>query len=155
MRPHGSPELLEYRRSVAIRLLDGGQGPCEVADVLGVNVRSVHRWAAAAAADPAALLARPHPGATPRLTDAQAGRVLSWLDRSPTAFGFANEWWTAPRLASVMLRELGVAMSHRYLNDWLRRRGVSPQMPGRVASERDPALVAGWVAHQWPRIKKK
>jgi hypothetical protein len=45
-------------------------------------------------------------------------------------------------------------MNHRYLNDWLRRRGVTPQIPGKVARERDEAAIRWWVATVWPRIKR-
>src|SRR4051794_36978 len=158
MRPHGSPELLEYRRVLAVRLAEAGLDAGEIAGVLDADVRSVQRWLRTAGSDPAGLaglVAKPHPGRSPKLTDAQAERVLSWLDHSPTEFGFATDRWTAPRLAAVLERELHVTMNRRYLSDWVRRHGVSPQVPERVPREKDPVLVAGWVRHQWPRIKKR
>jgi transposase len=155
MRPHGNPALLEYRRELAARLSEAGHDSGEIAEVLEADVRSVQRWLRAVRLDPASLAAQAHPGPPPRLSDAQTRRVLSWLDHDATEFGFANAWWTAPRLASVLRREMGVAMNPRYLNDWARRHGVTPQAPHRVPRERDQALIDGWVRHQWPRIKKR
>ena len=133
-----------------------GYDAAEVAAFLGVHVASVHRWVARhRAGGDAALAAVPHPGASPKLTARQADRVLSWVrDRSPAAFGFATERWTARRVAAVVADRLGVRFNHRYLNDWLGRRGISPQLPQRVPRERDEAAVARWLAVDWPAIKR-
>jgi transposase len=81
---------------------------------------------------------------------------VSWVrDRSPTEFGFGDERWTARRLAAVVAERMGVAFNHRYLNDWLARRGISPQLPQRVPRERDEAAVARWLAYDWPAIKRR
>src|SRR5678815_3585107 len=91
---------LEHARVCAINLSCEGDAPAEIAPALGVSVRSVQRWIAAFAADgAAALVAKPRPGRPPKLTARQAQRVLGWIDRSPTEFGFATERWTAPRVA--------------------------------------------------------
>ena len=81
--------------------------------------------------------------------------VLHWLDRRPTEFGFVTERWTAPRVASVIRHRLGVSMNPRYLNTWLRERGITPQVPPRLARERDESVIAHWLTHTWPGIKKK
>ena len=47
MRPFGSPEELCHRRQRAMRLLQQGYSPFEVARMLGVDRRSVRRWNAA------------------------------------------------------------------------------------------------------------
>ena len=48
MRPSGTPHELEERRLRAVRLLDEGFSPVEVARQVGVDRRSVRRWKAAA-----------------------------------------------------------------------------------------------------------
>ncbi len=94
------------------------------------------------------------PGRPPKLSLRQTHRVLSWVERDPQEFGFATPRWTAPRLALVIERDLGVQLHPRYLNAWLRRHGISPQIPSRVARERKPEVIAHWVRYTWPRIKK-
>jgi transposase len=148
---------LEYVRHLAVSMVeDGGETPGETAEVLGVSERSVWRWLGAwHATGDAGLAPRPGRGRPPKLTAAQADRVLDWVRRSPCDFGFATERWTGPRVALVLARELGVRMNPRYLVGWLGRHGVTPQVPRRVPAERDEAAVGRWVARRWTRVKKR
>jgi transposase len=136
------------------RLLDG-YAPQEVADFLGVEVRSVYRWLAAyrqsGEAGLAALSGRGRPS---KLTADQTEEVLSWLGRDPQEFGFPTPRWTAPRLALVVEGAFGVRFHPGYLNAWLQAHGISPQIPSRVARERDPQAIDQWVGRTWPAIKK-
>lgn len=155
MRSQGPPAELERRRVLAIHRLLDGYAPDEVAEFLDVDPSTVRRWRAAFERDGwAGLLARPTPGRPARLTRTQEKIVLRWLDDPPTAFGFPTELWTAARLAVLIGQEWGIALSPRYLPDWLRRRGVSPQKPERVPHERNDEVIAAWVRDDWPRIKK-
>jgi transposase len=149
-------QMLEQVRLLAMLRLADGWSQQEVAQFLGVSVRTVRRWRRRFRREGEAGLApKPGRGRPPKLSDAQAEQVLSWVERSPCEFGFATERWTAPRLGCVIEQSFGVHLNHRYLNDWLRRRGVTPQMPQRQPRERDQALIDAWVARQWPRIKKR
>lgn len=151
----GTAAGLEFVRHFAISLLECGEPPTEVAHLLGVSERSVWRWQQLWRSDgPAGLAARPGRGRPAKLSQGQAQQVLSWIGRSPCEFGFATQRWTAPRVASVLERELGVRMNHRYLNDWLGRRGITPQVPQRRATERDEAAIRRWIRGRWGRIKK-
>ena len=145
----------EHLRRLAVRMAIDGDPPEQVADVLGVSERSVWRWVAAwRAGGEAGLATRPGQGRPPKLTDRRAAAVLGWVRRSPAAFGFATERWTAPRVAAVIGDRFGVRLNHRYLNDWLGRHGVTPQVPERRPRERDDAAIAAWVAGEWPALKK-
>jgi len=155
MRPQGSPQELERRRRRAVQAVREGSTPAEVARVLGVSDRSVRRWVAAARdGGDAALDAVAHPGPRPRLNGNQQRQVLSWLKRSPTEFGLATELWTAPRVAHLIRERFGVEFHPRYVNEWLTRRGISPQKPGTQARERDARQIAAWRSRAWPRLKK-
>lgn len=156
MRRQGCPEALARLRLVGVARVLDGWGPQEVADLLGVHVSSVGRWVERFERGGwAALAAAPVPGRPPKLAPRQADRVLRWVrDRSPRDFGFDTEHWTARRVAAAVAGRLGVHFNHRYLNDWLARRGISPQLPQRVPRERDEAAVARWLARDWPAIKR-
>src|SRR5947207_5732241 len=148
----------QVRRLAMLRLADGWSRQ-DVCDFLGISGRSVSRWRSNLRdRGEAGLLTRQRCGRPPKLDDAQSRQVLSWLARSACDFGFASERWTAPRVAVVIEQRLGVRFNARYLNDWLGRRGVTPQMPQmpqRVPRERDQAVVDAWVRREWPRVKKR
>lgn len=148
--------VLEHLRHLAVRRWQEGYSAQEIAEFLDVSPRTVQRWWQAwREQGEAGLPLRPGGGRHPKLTPQQTEQVLGWLDQPPSAFGFSTEQWTAPRLAEILRQRLGVRMNVRYLNDWLRRHGVTPQIPGRQAQERDEELIAGWIRYQWPRIKKR
>ena len=155
MRPFGSAKTLEERRCLAVTRVCEGYDPLEVAEFLGVDVSSVYRWLASYEhSGQAGLEAMAVPGRPPKLTPSQTQRVLGWLKREPQRFGFPTPRWTAPRLALVIARDLGVKLHPHYLNTWLRERGVSPQIPTCVARERDPKAIEHWTRYAWPGIKK-
>lgn len=154
MRPKGTANELANRRRLAVRRVREGYSVAEVAAFLGVSQRSVFRWLAAArdCGDRAGLNPYPHPGPRPRLDLAQQCQVIDWLDEPPSAHGFANELWTAPRVASLIERRFGVRYHPRYLNEWLTARGVRPLKPRRRAREQDPQEVRRWLSEDWATL---
>jgi transposase len=156
MRTVGSPAALAWRRLLAVQRITEGYSTEEVAAFLGVDPRSVRRWAAAARLHGASgLAARPVSGRPPKLSATQEKIIRRWLTDRPTEHGFATDLWTAPRLAQLIREELGVPLHPGYLSAWLRQRGYTPQKPRRKAREQDVAAVARWLAQDWPRIKKR
>jgi transposase len=156
MRSPGSPEILEYRRTLAVQRVAEGYSVEEVADFLGVNPGSVRRWLVAFDRDgDSGLKARPVPGRSPKLTKTQEKIVLRWLDDSPMEYGFTTDLWSAPRIAQLIDEVFGVRFHSHYLSVWLRRRGYTPQKPRRVYREHNDAAVAHWLSSQWPRIKQR
>jgi transposase len=152
----GSAAELERRRRLAVTRLAEGWPQTQVATFLGVHPRTVRDWGARHRADPAhGLDAKPHPGRTPKLTKAQEDTVLSWFSHSATAFGFANELWTAARVTQFIHREFGVRFHPHYLSAWLAQRRITPQKPEKQARERDPVKIERWLAHDWVEVKKK
>ena len=156
MRTIGPPVELERRRLLAVQRVLEGYSTVEVADFLGVDPSSVRRWLADFSQHGAAgLAAQPVPGRPPKLTTTQEKIVCRWVGDNPTDHGFPTELWTAPRLALLIDQEFGVSLHPIYLSAWLRRRGYTPQLPRRVARERDDREIARWLAQDWPRIKRK
>ena len=156
MRTKGSPHEVEYRRCLAVRRILEGYSVDEVADFLEVHPRTVKRWIHVFREGGwGGLASQPVAGRPCKLTATQEKILLRWLNDSPTEHGFATELWTAPRLAQLIWEEWGIQFHRRYLPDWLRQRGLTPQKPQRVPRERDPEAIAAWLATEWPRIKKK
>jgi len=124
-----------------------------VAHVVKASLSSVKRWKQAVAqGGTAALAAKPHPGAKPKLTPSQKRRLVAIR---PTAAGYRTELWTCARVAEVVGRRFGVSYHPDHLGRVLRALGFSPQKPESRARERDEAAIRRWRAHDWPRIKKR
>ena len=156
MRPRGSPEELERRRTRGVALLEEGYLPVEVARMLGVDRRSVRRWRAAfREGGKDGLAKRPIPGRPAKLDAKARGRLVRVLLKGARKAGFATDLWTCPRVAEVIRQRFGVDYHVDHVCRVLHELGWSPQKPQRRAMERDEQAIATWVKREWPRIKKK
>lgn len=156
MRPSGSPEELERRRVRAIRLLQSGHQPVEVASLVGVDRRSVRRWNRAyRQAGDEGLRAKPVPGRPPKLDARAKKRLERILLQGAKAAGFPTDLWTCPRVAQLIRESFSVTYHVDHVGRLLRDLGWSPQKPQRRAVERDEAEIQRWVKQEWPRVKKK
>jgi transposase len=156
MRPKGTAAELERRRLLAVLRVEEGYSATAVARFLGVDRRSVHRWLRLYRhIGPGALAPFAHHGRIPKLLPSQEAAVLRWVIQSPRDFGFRTELWTAPRIAKLILRDWGIRFHPRYLNQWLTRRGVSPQTPVTQPRERDQDKIDLWLQRDWPRIQER
>jgi transposase len=156
MENQGSAPRSEARRRLAVTRVNEGWKHKDVAAFLGVSIRAVGKWMAAyRGSGDDGLKGKPHPGAKPKLSARQERSVLSWLAKSPRAYGYKTELWTTRRLAEVIRKRYGVRFNPNYLAAWLTRRDHSPQRPETKAVERDNPGIARWVAEDWPRIKKR
>jgi transposase len=155
MRPTGSQSSLEKRRLKALKLLQDGWAPVDVARQLGVDRRSVRRWRAAFEQDGhQALAAKPVPGRPRKLEDRDIARLEKLLLRGARASGFDTDLWTCKRVADLIWREFDVDYHPDHIGRLLRRLGWTPQKPTRRARERDEHRIQGWIRRRWPQVKK-
>jgi len=156
MRPNGSSHDLEIRRRHAVQLADDqGFSAAEVAEMVGVSERTVRHWRQQAReGGEQALTAKPHPARATKLNDQQRAELVQIMLRGARAAGFTHDTWTCARVAEVIEREFGIKYDLGHLSRILRSLNFTPQLPQRVAKERDPKAAQGWRRTQWPRIKK-
>jgi transposase len=156
MRPFGSPEVLEARRSIAARLLAQGMSLTEVAAAVGASVSSVKRWSdALAAGGMSALASRPHFGPRPRLNQEDCQQLLAALNDGADEWGFPTPEWTCARVQALIDQLFHVSYHVDYVGTLLHRLGWSPQLPEHRARERDEAAIARWRRVEWPGLKKE
>lgn len=123
-----------------------------VATVLGVHVKTVSRWVRAAR-QPDGLTAKPHPGPTPGLNDADLKRLAELLLQGAKAHGWHNQLWTAARVARLIEQEFDIRYHPEHVREILKRRlGWTSQKPRRKARERNDKEVARWVGDEFPRV---
>jgi transposase len=145
---------LERRRRLAVERVLEGYSQQETANFLGVQKSSVSGWMKAyRERGEQGLAAKPHTGRPRKLTKRQEATVLRWFHESATEFGFANELWTAPRVAKLIREKWDVKFHTRYINQWLAQRRITPQKPQRQPRERDEGMIRKWLRSDWPRLQ--
>lgn len=155
-RPGWTAAQREARRLVAARLFRTGTvAQADIARTLGVSRAAVSQWHTRwQHGGDRRLRARPTGHRRAKLTAAQWRVVGHLLDRGAVASGFDTEQWTLKRIAAVIARQFGVHYHARYLERPLKAHGFSLQRPASRAKERDERLVAEWLQHTWPALKK-
>lgn len=142
MRPIGTAEELQRRRIRAVELVRGGESPEDVAHFLGCGRSSVYTWLKLAREDPSKLAAKPHPGRTPRLSDADRNQLEALLLQGAKAHGWRTELWTAARAADLIERHFKVGFHPEHVRKILKRkRGWTSQKPQRKAKGRDEVAI--------------
>ncbi|QDV33728.1 hypothetical protein ElP_16050 [Tautonia plasticadhaerens] len=143
MRPIGTAEELERRRRRAVELVKQGESPAKVAYFLGCGRSSVYTWVKLDREAPERLVARPHPGPTPRLTNEQVGELEGLLLQGARAHGWPNDLWNAHRVAEVIRRRFGVEYHVEHARKLIRRRlNRAGQRPQRRAKQRNEEGIA-------------
>src|SRR5512135_1781458 len=103
MRPKGTKQQLEVRRRTAVALRKEGLSVRGVAARVRCVPSSVVRWTQAfdrhgdKGLDPI-----PQAGGTARLSPDDKVKLVGFLLRGPTAFGWTTELWTLSRVAKLI-----------------------------------------------------
>jgi transposase len=146
--------VLEWRRLQAWHLKQLGWKHCDIAVALNASEGAVSRWVTAArAGGPGALGAKPQSGAPRRLTDDDYRKLETLLSAGPMAHGWANELWTAARIARVIEKEFGVKYHHAHVSRILKERlNWTCQRPAQHHKDRDDKAITRWVKEDFPVI---
>jgi transposase len=141
-------KTLEQLRLRAVRQVEQGAHPEDVAAALGMTKAAVYGWLAKyreGGLD--ALRAKPVPGRPPRLSGGQLQRLYTLVvGNDPRQLQFAFALWTRAIVRELIRREFGAALSEVSVGRLLRKLGLSPQRPLYRAYQQNPQAVARWKA---------
>jgi transposase len=155
MRPQGTRQQLERRRLQAIRCLEGGKEPAEVARWLGASMSSVSRWRDVCRENvKSGLRPKPTPGRPPRLSMSQKACLVGWLLRNPLAYGYDTVIWSLKRVARLIENRFHVRYHPNHVWRLLTGMYWSCQKPEKRAREREEEVIAHWKRYVWPHIRK-
>jgi transposase len=155
MRPYGTAQNLQKRRSKAIDLLQSGESFRAVAKKLGASLSSVVRWHQAfEQKGKIGLQPKPAPGRPSWLTDSQKRRLQKLLVKGPLEAGYPTDLWTLKRIGEMIEKEFGICYCISNLWKLMIALEWSCQKPEKRARERNEKAIQHWVHYQWPRIKK-
>lgn len=143
-------------RRTAVRLHEQGIAPEEIAEAVDRGVRAIYKWIAAyREGGEAAIAAKPHCGARPKLSDEQRENLREQLLDGAQHHGFKTDLWNSPRIRELIRREYGVDYHVNYIPELLKAINFSLQKPERRAREQNAEAVEEWRRRDWERIKKR
>jgi transposase len=150
-------KTLEQLRIRAVRQIEQGAHPEEIAAGLGMTRAAVYGWLAKyREGGLEALRAKPVPGRPPKLQGVQLARLYGLVvGNDPRQLRFAFALWTRAMVRELIRREFGVALSEVSVGRLLRKLGLSPQRPLYRAYQQDPEAVARWKAETYPQLREQ
>lgn len=146
---------LEEIRVEAVKAVQSGKSPSEVAREMGLYPNRVFVWLAAYRAGGwDALRARKATGRPKRLT----GRQLKWIfdtvtTKNPMQLKFAFALWTRAMIRTLISREFDIKLSVASVGRLLGQMGLTCQKPLTRAFEQDATLVKLWLEREFPKIQ--
>lgn len=154
-RPGSRTAPLEVKQA-ALRLLRKGLSPTAVGEVLQRSPKTIERWRLAyRRRGEAGIAPKRIPGRPCKLTDRQLFRLVFYLAKGPSAYGFHGEVWTLPRIVKVIEQEFGVRYDPSHVRRLLIRLGFSHQRPELTASDRDEREVRRFRQRVWPQFRRR
>jgi transposase len=148
-------KALEQLRLRAVRQIEQGAHPEDIAQALGMTRAAVYSWLAKyRQGGLEALRAKPVPGRPPTLSGAQLARLYQLVvGNDPRQLRFTFALWTRAMIRELIRREFGVRLSEVSVGRLLRKLGLSPQRPLYRAYQQNPEAVARWKAETYPQIR--
>lgn len=152
------PEALEHIRRQAFVLRKKGYTWAHIAEVCGVHVGTVLKWARRATADGVDVAingqrrGRQHgSGRTLTLVQEQQLR-LAIVGSNPAQMKLEFALWNRRAVMLAVKQLFGIDMPIRTVGEYLRRWGFTPQRPVKRALEQNPALLKAWLETEYPKI---
>jgi transposase len=147
--------LTELRKR-AVKSVQAGQSPEDVARALGVHRGTLYGWLALYRSGGwGALDAKKRGGRRPRL----GAKELQWIYdtvtmKNPLQLQFTFALWTSKMVGQLIHRELGVQLSKASVCRLLGQLGLSPQRPMWRAYQQCPERVQRWLEQEYPAIQE-
>lgn len=147
----------EQLRIAAVKRVQSGESPEEVAAGMGINRRQIYRWLERFHYNgEEGLKARPIPGAPPKVNAKQMQKLAKIIRaRNPLQLNFEFALWTLAMVREVIRREFDINLSEVSVGRLMRRIGYTPQRPLYRAWQQDPALVESWRTKDYPKIARR
>ena len=152
-----SKEQQKAARQRAMKLLDTGWVQADVAQAVGMHVRTVRQWG---------QHRREH-GIKSLLADARGrevgdGRTLQKeqekeiqkliRDKLPDQLKLPFALWTRKAVAQLIESRYALRLPVRTMGEYLKRWGFTPQKPLKKAYEQQPKAVKRWLKQTYPGI---
>ena len=149
-------ETLEELRKLAVRRMNEGERPADVAASFGLHRSWAFKCRAMAKGRGKGLRSLNATKATGRprkLSLTQERQVFRWVNgKNPQQYGFDFGLWTRQIVQSLVLERFGTGLSLASIGTMLARLGLTAQKPLQRAYQRDPQAIEHWQHTAYPAI---
>jgi transposase len=147
---------LEEMRVLAVKRMNEGERPADVAASLGLHRSWAYKCRAAVKGRGhglRTLLSSKGTGRPRKLTAAQERQVFRWINgKRPDQYGFDFGLWTRQIVKELVFKYFDVDLSLASIGGLLARLGLTAQKPLERAYQRDAQAVARWKNETFPAI---
>jgi transposase len=138
-----TPNRRLRNRCQAILMAARGRRHRQIAEDLGISVRTLQRWLIAyQTGGLEGLTIQWAAGRSPRIPAALVPTILAWVKQGPGGCGLDRANWTYAELAAYLYRMHGIAVSESTMRLCCRKHGVRPYRPTYRYLKADPAQQA-------------
>jgi transposase len=114
-------------RCQAILMAARGRRHRQIAEDLGISVRTLQRWLNAYQAEgPDGLPIQWASGRAPHIPEALASEILAWVTQGPAGCGLDRANWTYAELTAHLYRRKGLTVSESTMRAYCTKHGVRP-----------------------------
>ena len=147
-------EVLEAYRYRAVELYKKGKSVQEIAFFFGVHRGSVSLWIKIWKEKGKNFLkSKKASGPKSKLEDDKR-EIFSILKKPATEYDFDTPLWDCKKIQNVVQKELKKKIAISSLWETLRKYGLTPQKPEKMALERKQWKVYKWLRKEWPKIEE-
>ena len=145
----------EEERIRAVRLMEAGKSPEQIAEILDVGRSTVFWWQKKYREGGLAALSTKFASGRPTtLSDQQMMRLYSLIEgNDPRQYSFAVALWTRGIIRDLIRQQFAVSVSLATVGRILTKLGMSAQRPLYRAYQQDPDKVATWKRKTYPAIR--
>ncbi len=150
-------QTLEDMRIRAVKSVQSGKSPEEVAVVFDVHRTALYKWLALYRDGGwSALKSKPTPGARPKID----GKKLEWVfntvtQRNPQQMKFEFALWTREMIQKIIRDKFQIKLSLNAVGRLLAQLGLTCQKPLYRAIQKDESFVKKWLKKIYPMIKSR
>jgi len=150
-------KTLEDMRIRAVKSVQNGKSPEDVAVVFDVHRTAVYKWLALYRNGGwNALRSKPTPGAKPKID----GKKMEWVfdtitQKNPQQLKFEFALWTREMIQKLIKDKFEIKLSLKAVGRLLGQLGLTCQKPLYKATQKDESLVKKWLKKIYPKIKTR
>jgi transposase len=141
-------------RLLAVQMFSNGRAQGEIAEILGVSLRSVNGWVAAYRAGGLEAISTKFASGRPTvLSDQEMLKLFTMIHgKDPRLYGLGMALWTRALIRDLVAGSFGHRLSLVTVGRILKKLGMSAQRPLYRAWKQDPERVAAWKQTEYPAI---